>query len=192
MKLWLAFDIDPSSIYITNKIINCKLVKKEFVNLLNQAYDLNENGEYEEALLCYEKILDKDPENIRALIDKGVTFQNLENFKKSIIFYDQALKINPNNLDALINKGAALHSQGKFHDAIVLYDKVLELDKKCAIALAYKGLSLGELDKIQDALKYFKKALEIDSDYELANLSKQMAKEILKSKLKGLQHTKTL
>jgi tetratricopeptide (TPR) repeat protein len=73
-----------------------------------------------------------------------------------------------------------------------LYDEVLERDKKCAIALAYKGLSLGELDKIQDALEYFKKALEIDSDYDLANLSKQKAQEILKSKLKGLQHSKIL
>jgi len=73
-----------------------------------------------------------------------------------------------------------------------LYDKALDIDKKCAIALAYKGLSLGELDKIQEALEFFKKALEIDRDYDLANLSKKMAQDILKSKLKGLKHSKTL
>jgi hypothetical protein len=58
--------------------------------------------------------------------------------------------------------------------------------------LLTKDYHLGELDKIKDALEYFKKALEIDSDYDLANLSKQKAQEILKSKLKGLQHSKTL
>jgi tetratricopeptide (TPR) repeat protein len=84
-----------------------------------------------------------------------------------------------------------LHSLGKFNEAIILYDKALDLDKKCAIALAYKGLSLGELDEIQEALKYFKKALEIDLDYDLANLSKKMAQDLLKSKIKELKHSKT-
>jgi tetratricopeptide (TPR) repeat protein len=49
------------------------------------------------------------------------------------------------------------------------------------MALAYKGLSLGELGNLADALKHFKKALSIDHDYDLANLSKDMAKELLKS-----------
>jgi tetratricopeptide (TPR) repeat protein len=72
-----------------------------------------------------------------------------------------------------------------------LYDKALKIDKKCTIALAYKGLSLGELDKTEDALEYFKKALEIDRDYDLPNMSKKMAQEILKSRLKELKSSKT-
>jgi tetratricopeptide (TPR) repeat protein len=85
-----------------------------------------------------------------------------------------------------------LHSLGKFDDAIIMYDNALDIDKKCAIALAYKGLSLGEMDKLQEALELFKKALEIDKDYDLANLSKKMVQNILKSKLKGLKRAKTL
>jgi tetratricopeptide (TPR) repeat protein len=50
------------------------------------------------------------------------------------------------------------------------------------MALAYKGLSLGEQGKIKNALKFFKKALEIDYDYDLAQISKDRAFEILKSK----------
>ncbi len=80
-----------------------------------------------------------------------------------------------------MNKGASLHTIEKYHDAIKCYDLALKVDKKCAMALAYKGLSLGELGNLVDALKHFKKALSIDNDYDLANLSKEMAKELLKS-----------
>ena len=50
------------------------------------------------------------------------------------------------------------------------------------MALACKGISLGELSKLDDALSCFKKALVIDKDYDLANIGKQKALELLKSK----------
>ena len=52
------------------------------------------------------------------------------------------------------------------------------------MALAYKGLSLGELGNLEDAIKHFKKALTIDSDYDLAEISKKLAQELLKEKSK--------
>ncbi|MEJ2272868.1 MAG: tetratricopeptide repeat protein, partial [Candidatus Bathyarchaeota archaeon] len=72
-------------------------------------------------------------------------------------------------------------------EAISCYDSAIKLDKKCAMALAYKGLSLGELGHLEDAIKHFKKALDIDKDYDLANISKKLAQEMLKdSKSKKL------
>ena len=52
------------------------------------------------------------------------------------------------------------------------------------MAFAYKGLAFGELGKISTALKFFKKALTIDKDFDLAQISKEEALKILKSKLK--------
>jgi len=65
--------------------------------------------------------------------------------------------------------------------AIECYDEALRIDKKCAMAFAYKGLSLGEMGQLQDAIKHFKKALSIDHNYDLASISKEIAKELLKS-----------
>ena len=50
------------------------------------------------------------------------------------------------------------------------------------MALACKGMSLGEMGKVNDALSCFKKALVIDKDYDLANMGKEKALELLKSK----------
>ena len=71
---------------------------------------------------------------------------------------------------------------GKFSDAISCYDTILEINSKFPVALAYKGMSLGEQGKIKDALKFFKKALAIDKNYELAQISKKKALELIKSK----------
>jgi tetratricopeptide (TPR) repeat protein len=101
--------------------------------------------------------------------------------KLAIRSYDKVLAISPDNLDALLNKGATLHSDQKYQEAIECYDTALKIDKKCAMALAYKGLSLGETGHLQDAIKHFKKALSIDQHYDLANISKEVAQELLKS-----------
>ena len=94
--------------------------------------------------------------------------------------YERALFIEPKNLHAQINMGSVLHSLQKYIKAISCYDIVLSFDKKNAMAFAYKGLSLGETGNILLAIKYFKKALSIDNNYELAQISLDTAKRIMK------------
>jgi tetratricopeptide (TPR) repeat protein len=38
---------------------------------LEKAYELSTNGSYEEALLAYDRVLEMDPENYTAIINKG-------------------------------------------------------------------------------------------------------------------------
>ena len=52
------------------------------------------------------------------------------------------------------------------------------------MALAYKGLSLGEQGNMKNAIKHFKKALAIDQNYDLANISKKLAQDLLKDSRK--------
>ena len=61
---------------------------------------------------------------------------------------------------------------------------LLKLIKDVQWHLAYKGLSLGELGNLEKAIKLFKKALTIDRDYDLANISKKMAQDLLKKSKK--------
>ena len=78
--------------------------------------------------------------------------------------------------------GSTLHAQKKFSSAISYYDIALSINPKFPVAIAYKGLALGEQGKIKDALSHFKRALAIDKNYDLAQISKEKALELLKSK----------
>ena len=60
-------------------------MKKEIVNLLSKAFDLSEDGKFEEAIQYYDQVLKKDPKNVKALIDKGVTLQNMNKPKNNKI-----------------------------------------------------------------------------------------------------------
>ena len=158
--------------YIIDNVLS-NTVSDAVAKILIEAFDCAEDGDYSESLKLYDLVLKKEPHNIGALIDKGVTLQNMGRYKLAIRSYDKALSVSPDNIDALLNKGSVLHS-----------------DQKCAMALAYKGLSLGELGQLHDAIKHFKKALSIDKEYDLANISKNLAQDLLKSIKK--QKSKTL
>ena len=52
-------------------------MENKFQKMLEQASDLAEDQEYEEALLLYDKILESDPKHIPALLDKAATIQRM-------------------------------------------------------------------------------------------------------------------
>ena len=146
--------------YIIDNISQITL-NKDISELFLQANDCVDDENFLEALKFYDLILKEDSKNISALIDKGITLQNLGRIKSAIRYYDKAITISPNNLDALINKGSAFHLNEQYLDAIGCYDLALQIDKKCSMALAYKGLSLGESGKLSEAIDYFKKQGEL-------------------------------
>ena len=166
--------------FIINKILS-NIMSTKIKKMLIQALECVEDGNYFDALELYDLVLQEEPDNASALVDKGATLQNMGKLKLAIRSYDKVLNVFPEHLDALLNKGAALHSDQKYLEAIKCYDLALKIDKRCTMALAYKGLSLGEMGKLQDAIKHFKKALSIDHDYDLASISKDIAQELLKS-----------
>ena len=166
--------------YIIDNILQTTL-NEEISELFLQANDCVDDENFLDALNFYDLILKKDSKHISALIDKGITLQNLGRIKSAIRCYDEALILSPDNLDALINKGSAFHLNEQYLNAIDCYDNALQIDAKCSMALAYKGLSLGESGKLSEAINYFKKALSIDKHYDLAQISKDTAQELLNS-----------
>jgi len=52
-------------------------VQKKLQKLLEQAYELCEDGNYVRALEYYDIALDIEPDNLNVMVDKGVTLQNL-------------------------------------------------------------------------------------------------------------------
>ena len=78
-------------------------MENKFQKMLEQASDLAEDQEYEEALLLYDKILDSDPKLIPALLDKAATLQRMGKNSQSFQIYNSILKEDSNNLDALLS-----------------------------------------------------------------------------------------
>ena len=148
--------------------------------MLEMANQLSEDGKYIKALKYYKSILQIEHDNIGVIIDYGVTLQNLEFYHQALEMYDRALNIQSKNITALINKGSVLHTLEKYTDAITCYNIVLKIDEANRLALVYKGICIAETGNIQLAFKHFKKELLVDGECDLAEISINTAKDMMK------------
>ena len=142
--------------------------KRAFLfELTTEAQSLMYNGKKEEALLYYDKILKKYPDEVQFIYMKGMVFYEFKEFTEAIKFFDEVLQKNHEDIDALYAKGTALSSIEQHNDAIALFDKVLAIDPKMHLTWLAKGYTLLDLEKYEDALLSFKGAEKLGYRGEL-------------------------
>jgi tetratricopeptide (TPR) repeat protein len=71
---------------------------------MNRAYIMMINKRYHEAIEVYDHILERDPNNVEALIRKGIALHSLGRFDEAISAYDKVLKINRDDVRGCIGK----------------------------------------------------------------------------------------
>ncbi len=71
---------------------------------MHKANFLDKIGNYNLAIIYYDKALAIDPKNVDALTGKGNVLSHLGNQTEAAGFYDKALAIDPKNVDALTGK----------------------------------------------------------------------------------------
>jgi len=83
---------------------------------------------HEESIKYYDKILEINPEDQRALLNKGSVLLELDRFEEAIEQYNKILEINPNNVKALASKGIALSWLDQHNEALFVLDKALSIE----------------------------------------------------------------
>ena len=117
-----------------------------------QAQDLFEEENYEEAIPFYDLVLEIDSTDIDALFGKAFSLDNIGKYEEAISFYDLVLEIDSADIDALNGKALALDNLGNHIEAISYYEKVLEIDSTDIDALFGKALSLESLGREEEAI----------------------------------------
>jgi len=69
-------------------------------NMMKKGMSFLEDGKYEEALDCFEKILVANPNNPDIWNKKGVSLRSLGRYDEAIESFNKALEINPRDFDA--------------------------------------------------------------------------------------------
>jgi tetratricopeptide (TPR) repeat protein len=94
-------------------------------DILNKANGLSSRGMYEEGLVCFEKALEIDPNNIEALSGKALALYRLKNIQEAKSCLDKILILSPGYDYELLEKADDVYYQGDYEKAVQYYDQAL-------------------------------------------------------------------
>jgi len=144
------------------------LSNEDVTYLIDRADDKFKHGQFGDAVLHYDAVLKRAPNNFRALHNKGLALFALSKFEKSIECYDRALGIQPNASHVKLNKAISLNSSRKFQQAKSLLDELVLLAPKNKEVLNARALSEFNLGLDTEGMQDLKKAIQIDPAYTMA------------------------
>ncbi|XP_022926162.1 probable UDP-N-acetylglucosamine--peptide N-acetylglucosaminyltransferase SPINDLY isoform X2 [Cucurbita moschata] len=133
---------------------------------------LQSRNKFADALVLYEKVLEKDNENLEAHIGKGICLQMQNMIKPAFESFAEAIRLDPQNVRAFTHRGILYKEEGRLMEAVESYKKALRVDPsyrpaaEClAVVLTDLGTSLKLSGDSQDGIQKYYEALKIDPHY---------------------------
>ena len=83
---------------------------------------------FSEAIIYLDKILEQEPNNLKALTNKAGLLAQLGNFSKSLSLSNKVLEIDPDRISALTNKAIALKMLGEYEKSYQIFTKILTIE----------------------------------------------------------------
>lgn len=129
---------------------------------LKKGNSLYENAKYEDAITCFDNVIEIDTKNKWGLINKATALAELARYDESIEFCDKALKINPKAAWSWKIKGWVLASINRYEEAISAYDQSIKINPKFSWPWNNKAQVLVKQGKYDEAINAFDEAIRLD------------------------------
>ena len=132
----------------------------EIFNLAGSVYD---KWDFQTAIKLYDRILDKNPNHVRALMNKASSLRYIGKYDKAIRCYNKIIKKQPKNIEALQSKAFVYiyNIRDGIKKAIPIVKKILKISPSNATECAFKFVACGEYER---AIKLVMKALDTNQD----------------------------
>jgi len=138
--------------------------------LLKRANELYKEGDIEEAITNYEKIIELNPTNYEVLCFLCVGYDKTKQSTKALETCSRAINIIPDRPEAYLNLGMVYRNLGQRESEISNFEKAIKHSKSPEIytkAYANLGFTFVSLGQYNNAQMNFKKAIEYDpKNYE--------------------------
>ncbi|HDJ23399.1 MAG TPA: tetratricopeptide repeat protein [Candidatus Aminicenantes bacterium] len=141
------------------------VITDELKELLTEGNNLYNQGQYQEAISIYQKILGQFPDAYVINKNIGNAYFQLEDYDQAEEYYKKVLEKDPNNNEAKMLIGNCYVNRGENEKALEWYNQISFDDIDDPIVLYNIGTNYYNLGKYDDALRYYKKAVEIQPDF---------------------------
>jgi tetratricopeptide (TPR) repeat protein len=139
------------SVFTASALTAAALTEAEELN--EQGLDCFYEGKYDEALECFEKALELNPEYAAAWDGKGRTLNYQQRYNEAMWCYDKALEYDPDMADVWVHKSSVRNAQGYYEEA---------LDPEFVYAYVIKAWTLLNLGRPAEASENFDSAIDLD------------------------------
>lgn len=129
-------------------------------NLGNSFYAL---GQYDSALVYYERVLKIDPRNSSGLYNKGLALYSKKDYSNSMESLRLCISFYPENLDALMVMGDNFYSQNQLTQAMTWYRQAYEKGARSSGLLNVMAYIYDQQNQRPEAIRLYKEALQQDS-----------------------------
>jgi len=159
---------------------------------IENAINHQRNGEYQQARLIYEKLLNTSPHKTKILFLIGTLEAQCRNFSKSINFLKKAYKLNPNSWEISSNLGNVYTEINEFKNAIKYYNQAIKNHPDNSNVFYYRGVAYNCLEQYAKASKDLERALSLTPNYIPAILQLTIAQVKLSKYEKAIENFKIL
>jgi tetratricopeptide (TPR) repeat protein len=122
-------------------------------DLFNDATELAEQGQLNEALALFQTLIRTDSNNATIWNNIGIILFRQEKYRDAVNAFGQATDIDPQFTNAWFNKSLALVHLGKDTEALKALDKVLTLNPRDKEALSQRALIVRKMTQVSDMRK---------------------------------------
>jgi tetratricopeptide (TPR) repeat protein len=121
-------------------------------------------GQYEDAIISFEKALELKTNYHEALINRGVSLRYLGRDKEAVSSYDTVIKQNNDDYIAWYNRSASLIKLGHYKEALISCERAIELKPDLAESWSNRCNLFNKLGHHEEAIRSCDTALELKTD----------------------------
>jgi len=140
-----------------------------------------EDGQLDEALVEFNRALEKDPEHLGAYLGLGVTWLQRQEFEKAIVFFDEAIALDSEFAVAYANRGIARDQLGQYQQACDDYQRALDLDEKLSEGPGWLWRFMRNVNEapptIKDRVLYLRQELKKPVDQRVLHVAEADEKQ---------------
>ena len=120
--------------------------------------DLLDSGQNMEALNCYGRAIEADPNDALNWAGQGDVMNNEGYYLQALLYYEKAIDLDPSSSNILTSKGRTLTRLGKYYEALDILDQALALNPDNTYTWRSIGDVYTELDDTARAEDAYAKA----------------------------------
>ncbi|MEI6428816.1 MAG: protein kinase family protein [Pseudanabaena sp. ELA607] len=157
------------------------VLQNQSVNeILVYAHNLKAAGEYEAALVEYQKVTTADPQNMEAWYEAGNVMARLKRYNEALTHYDIVLNLEPEYIKAWYNLGNVFKDLERYDEALIAYNRALTIEPNYHEAWNNRAIVLRRQERFDEAILSYQQAINLAPEHKAYQKNRDLLLQQLK------------